>query len=203
MRKVALQMYLSLDGVMEAPEKWTSEYCDDDHERYAYSRLVASNALLLGRSTYETFAASWPKRIGDDFIDRMNTYPKYVISQTLQDPEWNNSHVLPGDTVTDVSKLKGEPGKDIMVYGSARLVNTLLQHGLIDDCRIWMFPVIVGSGKRLFPESNEKPSLNSSIRTGSTRGSSCSATSRSRRTGPAATPNWQTGRHLRSTRTDH
>jgi dihydrofolate reductase len=88
-----------------------------------------------------------------------NTYPKYVISQTLQDPEWNNSHVLPGDAVTEVSKLKGEPGKDIMVYGSARLVDTLLQQGLIDDCRIWMFPVILGSGKRLFPDGNEKRNL--------------------------------------------
>ncbi len=159
MRKVALQMYLSLDGVMEAPEKWTFQYWDDEHEKYAYDRLLASDALLLGRSTYETFAASWPQRSGDDFTDRMNSYPKYVISETLEHPEWHNSHVVKGNVVAEVSRLKQQPGKDIMVYGSGQLVNTLLQNGLIDDCRIWMFPIILGRGKRLFREDNENRKL--------------------------------------------
>jgi dihydrofolate reductase len=89
----------------------------------------------------------------------MNNYPKYIVSTTLQDPEWNNSHVLKGDVVAEVSRLKDQPGRDIMVYGSGQLVNTLLQNGLIDDCRIWTFPVILGSGRRLFPEHNEKRKL--------------------------------------------
>jgi dihydrofolate reductase len=181
MRKVALQMYLSLDGVMEAPEKWTFQYWDDEHEKYAYDRLLASDALLLGRSTYETFAASWPQRSGDDFTDRMNSYPKYVISETLEHPEWHNSHVVKGNVVAEVSRLKQQPGKDIMVYGSGQLVNTLLQNGLIDDCRIWCSRSSWGEESVSSGKTMNTASWNSSTRRRSAQVSSFSAINRQQR----------------------
>jgi dihydrofolate reductase len=159
-RKIAVQMYMSVDGVMEAPEKWSFRYWADDHEQYAYQRLLAADALLLGRSTYETFAASWPSRAGDDFAGRMNSLPKYVVSSTLGDNlEWDNSRVIRGDAVAEVSKLKQQPGQDILLYGSNQLFNTLLDHGLIDDFRLWVFPLVLGSGKRLFHDGNEPGNL--------------------------------------------
>ena len=156
MRNVAVQMYVSLDGVMEAPEKWSFPYWTDDHEQYAYERLLTSDALLLGRTTYETFAAAWPKRTDDTFADRMNSLPKYVVSSTLKDDlDWNNSHVLRGDVVGTVCRLKQQPGKDILLYGSQQLFNTLIDHGLIDDFRLWIFPIVLGGGKRLFQPDNK------------------------------------------------
>ncbi len=159
-RNVAVQMYMSVDGVMEAPEKWSFRYWTGDHEKYAYQRLLAADALLLGRSTYQGFAASWPSRTGDDFAARMNSLPKYVVSSTLGgDLEWNNSRVIRGDVVAEVSRLKQQPGEDILLYGSNQLFNTLLDHGLIDDFRLWVFPLVLGSGKRLFRDGNELSKL--------------------------------------------
>lgn len=161
MRKIAVQVYMSIDGVMEAPETWSFPYWTDDHEKYAYERLLAADALLLGRSTYEVFAASWPSRTGDDFSARMNSLPKYVVSSTLGDDdlEWNNSQVIRGDVVAEVTKLKQQPGKDILLYGSNQLFNTLLDHHLIDDFRLWVFPLVLGSGRRLFAGHNEPGKL--------------------------------------------
>jgi dihydrofolate reductase len=159
-RKIAVQMYASVDGVMEAPEKWSFAYWTDDHERYAYQRLMAADAILLGRSTYDTFAASWPTRIGDDFADRMNSLPKYVVSSTLGDDlGWNNSRVLRGDVVAEVTKLKQQAGQDILLYGSGQLFNTLLDHHLIDDFRLWVFPLVLGGGKRVFHQGNQPGKL--------------------------------------------
>ncbi len=149
MRKVALQMYVTLDGVMEAPQNWSFSFWGDALERYAFDRLLAADALLLGRATYQEFVAAWPSRANDRFADRMNSLPKFVVSKTLEQPEWNAT-VLDGDVVEEVRRLKQRPGGDLLVYGSRRLVNTLLDHNLIDDIRIWVYPIVVGEGERLF-----------------------------------------------------
>jgi dihydrofolate reductase len=151
MGKVALQMYLSLDGVMEAPEKWEGPFWSDELEKYALEQVLAADALLLGRATYEIFASSWPSRSGDAFSDRMNSMPKFVVSKTLEAPEWNAT-VIDGDVVQEVSKLKQQSDQDLLIYASGELVRTLMQHDLIDDLRFWTFPVVLGSGKRLFQE---------------------------------------------------
>jgi dihydrofolate reductase len=151
MKKVAVQMFVSLDGVMEAPENWTMQFWSDEHAKYAHDQLFASDALLLGRVTYQNFAAAWPSLTGDDFADRMNDLPKYVVSRTLDKPEWN-AIVLDGNLKDEIVELKQTAGKDILVYGSAQLVNELVRHDLIDDFRIWVFPLVLGSGRRLFED---------------------------------------------------
>ena len=119
---------------------------------------MESDALLLGRTTYEGFAAAWPSREGD-FADKFNNMPKYVVSSTLEDAEWNNSTVLKGDLADEVSKLKQAPGGDIVVHGSARLVQALIEQDLVDELRLMVFPVVLGSGKRLFGETSDKKGL--------------------------------------------
>ena len=114
--------------------------------------------LLLGRVTYEGFAAAWPNRDGE-FADKLNSMPKYVVSSTLEDPEWNNSTVLKGDVVEEVSKLKQEQGGNIVVHGSPQLAQTLIEHDLVDEYRLMVFPVVLGSGKRPFGETSDKKSL--------------------------------------------
>ena len=158
MRKVIASEYVSLDGVMEAPEQWTFQFWNDEHAKYAHDQLFASDALLLGRETYQGFAAAWPymEDIEGDFAVRMNTLPKFVVSTTLEEPlEWNNSSLIKESVAAEVSKLKRQPGQDILTYGSGELVNTLGQHGLIDEYRIWVHPVVVGSGKRLFKDGSD------------------------------------------------
>jgi dihydrofolate reductase len=111
-------------------------------------------------AAYQTFAASWPSRTGDDFADRMNSLPKYVASSTLDEHlAWNNSQVIRGDVVAEVTKLKQQPGRDILLYGSGQLFNTLLDHHLIDEFRLWVFPLVLGSGKRLFHDGNQPGSF--------------------------------------------
>src|SRR5205814_2010647 len=117
-----------------------------------------SEALLLGRVTYEGFAAAWPSREGE-FADRFNGMPKYVVSSTLEEPEWNNTTVLRGDVADEVAKLRQEQGGDIVVHGSARLVQTLVEHDLVDELRLMVYPVVLGSGKRLFGETSDKRPL--------------------------------------------
>jgi dihydrofolate reductase len=154
MRRIVALEYLSIDGVMEDPA-WTVPFWNDKHAKYAYGTLFSSDALLLGRRTYEGFAAAWPTMSDPQgFADRMNSLPKYVVSTTLDTAEWTNSHVVKGDVAAEVARLKEEPGKDILVYGSADLVNWLVGQGLLDEMRLWIHPVVVGTGKRLFPEEN-------------------------------------------------
>jgi dihydrofolate reductase len=117
-----------------------------------------ADALLLGRVTYEGFAAAWPSREGE-FADKFNAMPKYVVSSTLEDPAWNNSTVLNGDIAEEVAKLKQEQDGEIVVHGSGRLAQTLLEHDLVDELRLMVFPVVLGSGKRLFGGTSEKKSL--------------------------------------------
>jgi dihydrofolate reductase len=159
MRRVVAAEYLSVDGRMEMEDPegkekelggWTAPYWNDELQQMQYDRLFASDALLLGRVTYQGFAASWPS-INDEqgFADRMNSLPKYVASTTLKEPlEWNAT-LLHGNPVDEVRRLKQLPGRDILIYGSAELVRTLLPHGLIDVLRLMIHPVFLGWGKRL------------------------------------------------------
>lgn len=160
MRKVVVTEFVSLDGVVEDPG-WTFQFAGEEQENFKFDELSAADALLLGRATYEGFAAAWPNMMEHyegprraelgEYAGMMNGYPKYVVSTTLQEPlGWNNSTLIKGSVAEGVSGLKQEPGKDILVFGSGELVNTLMEHDLIDEYRLMVFPVVLGSGKRLF-----------------------------------------------------
>jgi dihydrofolate reductase len=155
MRNLAVQMYMTVDGVMEAPEDWSFDYWTDAHEQYAFERLRAADSLLLGRATYTQFAGAWPSR-ADPFADRMNAITKHVVSSTLNDDDlsWNNSRLIDGDVAAEVARLKQQSGQDMLLYGSGRLFNQLLDQGLIDDFRLWVFPLVLGRGGRLFKPGN-------------------------------------------------
>jgi len=165
--RIVVTEFVSLDGVMEAPGGgedfkhggWSFEISrGDEGDQFKLDETMSSEALLLGRRTYEGFAAAWPSREGE-FADKFNTMPKYVVSSTLENPEWNNSTVLKGDVVKEVAKLKQEQDGEIVVHGSARLVQTLVEHDLVDEFRLMVFPVVLGSGKRLFAETSDKKPL--------------------------------------------
>jgi dihydrofolate reductase len=167
MGKIVATEYVSLDGVVEAPgggeefkhAGWTFEIDrGPEGDKFKLDETLNSEALLLGRVTYEGFAAAWPSMEGE-FADRFNAMPKYVVSSTLENPEWNNSTVLKGDVVEEVSRLRRAPGGDIVVHGSPQLVQTLLEHDLIDELRVMVFPVVLGTGKRLFGETSDKKRL--------------------------------------------
>ena len=167
MGRVVVTEFVSLDGVMEAPGGgedfehggWTFEIDrGDEGNKFKLDEALDAEALLLGRVTYEGFAAAWPTMQGE-FADKFNSMPKYVVSSTLHAPEWNNSTVLAGDVVEEVSKLRQALSGDIVVNGSAQLVQTLLAHGLVDELRLMVFPVVLGSGKRLFGDTRHKQSL--------------------------------------------
>lgn len=166
MRKIVVSEFVSLDGVMEDPA-WTVPFTSDEQVQFKFEELLESDALLLGRVTYEGFAASWPHvtdRAGviplpDGFADRMNNYPKYVVTSTLQQAEWNNSSIVRGNIAEEVAKLKRQPGRNILVLGSCELVEALMRYDLVDEYRIAVFPVIVGRGKRLFQENGDTKTL--------------------------------------------
>jgi dihydrofolate reductase len=153
-RKINAWLYVTLDSVIEAPEKWV--IADDDMFAAMEADYAKSDALLLGRRTYETFAASWPER-GSEVpnADWMNNTRKYVASTTLESPEWNNSTVIEGDVAEAVARLKPEDGKDILVNGSGALVRTLMHNHLLDELRLFVHPVVVGSGRRLFDDESD------------------------------------------------
>jgi dihydrofolate reductase len=165
MRKVVVSEYVTLDGVMEDPgggEKskhggWSFQFWSEEAAKYKFNELFASDALLLGRVTYEGFARAWPSMKDEEgFADRMNSIPKYVVSSTLKDLPWNNSHLIEGDNLPEaVRKLKEEQGLDILVAGSARLVHTLMDYNLVDEYRLMVHPVLVGDGTRLFSLQSE------------------------------------------------
>jgi dihydrofolate reductase len=167
MGRIVVTEFISLDGVIEAPGGgedykyggWTFEIDrGEEGDQFKLDETMSSAALLLGRRTYEGFAAAWPERDGE-FADKFNTMPKYVVSSTLRDPEWTNSTVLSGDVVDEITKLKQEQDGDIVVHGSARLVQTLIENDLVDELRLMVFPVVLGTGKRLFGETNDKKRL--------------------------------------------
>ncbi|MEP7188862.1 MAG: dihydrofolate reductase family protein [Roseiflexaceae bacterium] len=168
MRRVVVTEFVSLDGVIENPA-WTAPYWNDEIAKFKADEMLASDALLLGRVTYEGFAAAWPGRT-DEGADQMNNLPKYVVSTTLDKLEWNNSRLIKGNVVEELTKLKQQDGRDLLVYGSATLVQTLIQHDLVDRYRLLIYPVVVGKGKRLFKEDTiatlkllEAQSLNSGV----------------------------------------
>ena len=164
MGRIIVSEFMSLDGVVEDPggaEKfkhggWSFKFRDDQVPKYKLDELKASDSLLLGRVTYEEFAKAWPSRKDDmGFADKMNNMAKYVVSTTLKKVDWNNSRLIKGNIAEEVKKLKQEPGRDILVYGSGSLVNTLLQHDLVDELRLMVHPVVLGSGRRLFDDNAE------------------------------------------------
>ena len=167
MGRVVVTEFVSLDGVMEDPGGsedfkhggWTFEIArGEEGDKFKLDEAFDSEALLLGRKTYEGFAAAWPSREGE-FADKFNTMPKYIVSSTLDEPEWNNSTVLKGDVAEEVGKLKQEQDGDIVVHGSARLVQALVDRDLVDELRLMVFPVVLGPGKRLFGDPGEKKTL--------------------------------------------
>ena len=151
MRNVVVTEFLSLDGVMEAPA-WTFKYWNDEIAKFKGEESAAGDALLLGRVTYQGFAAAWPES-KDEGAEYFNSVRKYVVSQTLEEPlEWNNSTLINGNIVAAITELKQRDGKDIVVHGSATLVQTLMAHELVDRYRLLVYPVVLGTGKRLFRE---------------------------------------------------
>lgn len=201
MRRVVVSEFVTSDGVMQAPGGtdedrrgnfeqggWGFQFLNEEVMKFKFDELFASGALLLGRVTYQIFAAAWPsltdeevyrlanlKRVkeaggdseaiqakmgeGNPFADRMNSIPKFVVSTTLKEVEWNNSRLIKGNIAEEVYKLKQQPSQDILVYGSADLVHMLMQHDLIDEYRLMVFPIVLGSGKRLFKDVNAKLKL--------------------------------------------
>ena len=159
MRKVIASVYVTLDGVMEAPNEWSFQYWSEEAAKFKYDELFASDALLLGRVTYEGFAAAWPTMPGTgEYGERMNSLPKFVVSKTLQETTWNAS-LIQDNIAEEVSRLKQQPGRDLLIFGSADLVQTLMQHDLIDEYRLMLYPVVVGRVKHLFREGSEKKVL--------------------------------------------
>jgi dihydrofolate reductase len=177
MRRIVVEQSVSLDGVAEDPGRygeyehsgWTVPYWNDEIARWRTDQLFASDALLLGRVTYEEFLEIWPSRepdedrrglrSGDPFIDRINSLPKFVASTTLRDPlEWNST-LLGGDVADAVTHLKEQPGEDLLIYGSTALVNELMRNNLIDEYRLLIYPLVLGRGKRLFRDGNGKTQL--------------------------------------------
>ncbi|HEV3265938.1 MAG TPA: dihydrofolate reductase family protein [Acidimicrobiales bacterium] len=164
MSRIVVTEFVSLDGVMEDPGGaegttyggWTFKFeRGPEGGKFKFDELMAADALLLGRVTYQAFAAAWPGMGGDEFGDKMNRAPKYVVSSTLSDSEatWGDTTVLRGDVVAEIAKLKAGPGGDLLVAGSSQLVHTLTQNGLVDEYRLMVFPIILGSGKRVFPDA--------------------------------------------------
>ena len=169
MGKIVVSENVTLDGVVEDPTGeegfrhggWLAEVGDRDREAWAkvgFDEALGAEALLLGRRSYEFLAARWPSRSGP-WADRLNSLPKYVVSSTLEDPDWNNSTVLDGDAVTEVSKLKQELGGEIVVAASRQLVRTLMEHDLVDELRLMVYPFVLGAGERLFGETSDKKQM--------------------------------------------
>jgi dihydrofolate reductase len=163
MGRIVVTEFVSLDGVMEDPGgsehtkhgAWTFKFSrSDEGDKFKIDEVQSAEAQLLGRVTYEGFAQAWPSRSGDPFSAKFNSMPKYVVSQTLKKADWNNSTILKGNVVDEVKNLKQRLKGDILVSGSARLVQTLIANDLVDQLNLMVFPVILGSGKRLFGETS-------------------------------------------------
>jgi dihydrofolate reductase len=166
MRKLIVTEFVTLDGVMEAPggepghphSGWVFDFMGEEQQEYKLNEVLEADAHLIGRVTYESFAGAWPEREGP-FADKMNSMPKYVVSSTLESPTWNNTTVLRGDWPARVAELKARDGGPIMVTGSASLVKGLFEHGLVDEIRLMVFPVMIGGGLRCFPDDRGKVAL--------------------------------------------
>jgi dihydrofolate reductase len=164
MARIVVTEFISLDGVMEDPGGgedfehggWSFAFDrGQDGNEFKTGETMDADAMLLGRVTYEGFAAAWPGRAGE-FADRFNTMPKYVVSSTLENPEWTNTTVLKGDLTEEVTKLKEKHDRDVIVHGSAQLVQALLENDLVDELRLMVFPVVLGKGKSLWASMSDK-----------------------------------------------
>ena len=167
MGRIVVTEFVSVDGVMEDPGGaedfdyggWSFEFSrGDDGDQFKLDETMQSDAMLLGRKTYEGFADAWPQREGE-FADTFNNMPKYVVSSTLKDPEWTNTTVIDGDLAEEVAKLRDAHDRDIVVHGSAQLAQALLENDLVDELRLMVFPVVLGRGKRIFGETSDKKPL--------------------------------------------
>lgn len=152
MRKLVVTEFVTLDGIMEAPEQWVSEFHTDETAKFKLDEMLHADALVLGKNTYNIFARSWPSMSGD-LADQMNGIRKHVISTTATELAWGNSQAVTGDPVAAVSALKSQRGADILVAGSASVVQALAQHRLVDEYRLLVCPLVLGSGQRLFTAS--------------------------------------------------
>ena len=156
MRKIVAGLFISLDGVVEAPETWHFPYFNDEMGDAVQSMMAGSDAMLLGRRTYEEFAAHWPTST-DDFADFMNGTQKYVVSNTLTTADWQNSTLISGDVVKELTLLKEQPGGNLSTTGSGTLVASLLREGLVDELHLLLHPIVVGTGKRIFDDGSQVP----------------------------------------------
>ena len=169
MSKLVVSEFVTLDGVMEDPGGsegldrggWAFQFeRGPEGDKFKLDEALAADALLLGRKTYEGFAEAWPSRTDEvGFAEKMNTMPKYVVSTTMDEAGWNNSTVIKGDVASEVARLKQEPGGNILVYGSGELVKTLMEYDLIDELVLMVFPVVLGTGKRLFQDGVGRTAL--------------------------------------------
>jgi dihydrofolate reductase len=167
MSKLIVSEFVTLDGVIEAPggepthrhSGWVIDFVGPEQQQYKLDEVLEAESLLIGRVTYEVFAEAWPERDGE-FADKMNSMPKYVVSSTLSEPlEWSNASLIGGDVPAEVARLKRGDGAPILVAGSQTLVHSLIANDLVDEYRLMVFPVLIGGGKRLFPDSDEKRGL--------------------------------------------
>lgn len=168
MGRIVVSQFVTLDGVVEDPGGseefahggWAFQFDRGaEGDEFKLDEVLASDTLLLGRTTYEGFARAWPSREGE-FADKFNTMPKYVVSTTLKEPlEWNNSTLIESNVAEEVARLRQQPGGDILLNGSVQLAHALMEHGLVDEYRLMVFPVVVGSGKRLFGDVREARTL--------------------------------------------
>src|ERR687891_1127775 len=162
MRKVVAAEFLSLDGVMEAPDKWHFPYFDEEMGQAVGEGFAAADAMLMGRVNYEEWAAFWPGQDPEEnpMAAQMNSMKKYVVSTTLEEPlEWQNSTLIGDNVAEEISRLKEQPGKDISISGSPTLVRSLLEEDLLDELRLMVHPIVVGSGKRLFEDGGDQKAL--------------------------------------------
>jgi dihydrofolate reductase len=150
--RIVVSEFITLDGVIEAPDQWSFPYGTDELYQYKLDELMTTDAGLLGRVTYEGFAAAWPESDESDFATRLNNMPKYVVSTTLEKAEWNNSHIIRSNVPEEIARLKQQPGNDMAVSGSATLIQTLIRHDLVDEYHLLVYPVVLGKGIRLFQE---------------------------------------------------
>jgi len=160
MRKIVAGLFISLDGVTEAPENWQLAYINDEMLEAVGSAMAESDTMLLGRRTYEEFAGYWPDQGSEvEFADHMNNTPKLVVSTTLDTVEWRNASLLAGNVAEELTSLKQQPGKDISITGSATLVRSLLRERVLDELRLLVHPIVVGRGGRLFPDGEPQTPL--------------------------------------------
>jgi dihydrofolate reductase len=158
MRRLVVSEYVTLDGIVESPEQWQFPYLSPDVAEFIQTQIAGFETLLLGRRTYDVFAAAWPSRTNNEFgvADKLNRMPKFVVSTTLQRVDWNNSTLIPKDVTKEVGRLKQGSKGEVAVIGSATLARWLMEHDLVDEIRLLVHPVVVGRGQRLFPEGTKQ-----------------------------------------------